>query len=43
MKYYNKLLLGAISLGILTACADESLLQPGESVQNRKKWFSWNT
>lgn len=33
MKYYNKLLLGAISLGILTACADESLLQPGESVQ----------
>lgn len=33
MKYYNKLLLGAISLGILTACADESLLQLGESVQ----------
>lgn len=33
MKHYNKLLLGAISLGVLTACADESLLQSGESVQ----------
>lgn len=29
MKHYNKLLLGAVALGMLTACADESLLQPG--------------